>query len=74
MRVSVWCCATGLRNSWYCICIDMDKTMKIKVIIALFLLIVVCALQLCCSQYAMKIEKVIIEREIEPVSDQNLIH
>ncbi len=53
----------------------MDKTMKIKVIIAmLFLLLVMFGLQIACSPYAMKIEKVIIEREIESVSDKNLIH
>ena len=48
--------------------------MKIKVIIALLLLVVMYGLQLCCSPYAIKIEKVIIEREIEQVSDKNLIH
>ena len=48
--------------------------MKIKVIIALLLLIVVYGLHLCCSPHAIKIEKVIIEREIEHVSDKSLIH
>ncbi len=48
--------------------------MKIKAIIALLLLFVVCGLQLCCSPFAMKIEKVIIEREIKLVSDKSLIH
>jgi hypothetical protein len=49
--------------------------MKIKVVIALlFLLCVICGLQLSCSPHAMKIEKVIIEREIESVSDKKLIH
>ncbi|MDP3788627.1 MAG: hypothetical protein Q8Q60_04935 [Candidatus Chromulinivorax sp.] len=49
--------------------------MKIKLVVALlFLLCVVCGLQLSCSPHAMKIEKVIIERETECISDKNLIH
>jgi len=41
---------------------------------ALSLLIVIVSLQVSCSQYAVAIEKVIVEREIESVSDKNLIH
>lgn len=53
----------------------MDRAMKIKVVIALlFLLLVMFGLQVACSPHATKIEKIIIEREVESVSDKNLIH
>lgn len=48
--------------------------MKIKIVIALFLLLVIFGWQLSCCQYAIKIEKVIIERKPEKVSDASLIH
>ena len=49
--------------------------MKIKVITTLlFLLLVMFGLQITCSPHATKIEKIIVEREIESVSDKNLIH
>ena len=48
--------------------------MNIKVVIALLLIMIMCALQVSCCQYEIKIEKVIIERETDVVSDKNLIH
>ena len=48
--------------------------MNIKVVIALLLIIVICSLEVSCCQYAIKIEKVITERETDIVSDKNLIH
>jgi hypothetical protein len=52
----------------------MGTTMKMRVIIALLLLVVIFGLQVSCCQYAVKIEKIIIEREADIVSDKNLIH
>ena len=52
----------------------MDKTMKIKVIVALFLLIVILGWQVSCCACQVKIEKVIVERRIDIVSDKKLIH
>lgn len=48
--------------------------MKIKIVIALFLLVVIFGWQLSCCQYAVKIEKVVIERKVDIVSDKNLVH
>ena len=48
--------------------------MKMKVITTLLLLLVMFGWQVTCCQYAIKIEKIIIERETEVVSDKSLIH
>jgi len=48
--------------------------MKKKRIVALLLLLVVIGLQVCCSQHAIKIEKVIEERRINSILDINSIH
>ena len=48
--------------------------MKIKVVTTLFLLLVMFGWQISCCQHAVKIEKVIIERETEVISDKNVIH
>jgi hypothetical protein len=42
--------------------------MKIKKIMALSLLIVIVGLQVSCSQYAVAIEKVIVERDVDRFS------
>ena len=48
--------------------------MKIQVVAALLLLIIVCGQQIFCCQNAIKIEKVIEEREIKHFRDKNLVH
>jgi hypothetical protein len=48
--------------------------MKIKVIVALFLLIVILGWQVSCSACQVKVEKIIVERRVDAVSDKNLIH
>jgi len=52
----------------------MDKTMKIKVVTTLFLLLVIFGWQITFCQYAIKIEKVIVEREVEFISAKSLVH
>ena len=66
--------SVGVQNHQHRSLYVMDKTMKIKVIIALLLLIVMSAQQAFCSQYAVKIEKVIEERNIKHFRDKNLVH
>ena len=48
--------------------------MKIQVIAALLLMLIVSGQQILCSQYAIKIEKVIEEKKIEHFRDKNLVH
>jgi hypothetical protein len=48
--------------------------MKIKVIIALLLLLVIFGWQISSCQYAIKIEKLIVERKVDIIFDTNLIH
>ena len=48
--------------------------MKIKVVTTLLLLLVMFGWQVTFCQHAIKIEKVIVERKIEVISDKDLIH
>ena len=48
--------------------------MKIQVMAALLLFCIVSGQQILCSQYAIKIEKVIEEKKIEHLRNKKLVH
>ncbi len=48
--------------------------MKIKVMVALLLLLVMFGLHLSCSQYAVEIEEIVVKRESACIVKDDLIH